>query len=431
MTQGKLTKDDLNPQFRAEIDDLITNGNSHIGSTILSETGEHGIRYWENKLSVLNNSVWQSVTSDAGIKTYFGHLNLLEKTGLHTIAGALSITDGAPVEVFESDKVLIEVFNVGTGQILQRFTIFGAARIERYMRCRIDNQWQVDYPLDVGVMVNGWIRENVPLSNSYLSTSDKTAASSKVANMLYELINGHIEDPNVHVTNEERSKWNGAFCVKDELTKDWSNLPHGSYSVHEGTIDDSLKLISYPYGVLVVHGYSVGGYVQIYYPHEGNIVYRYGGWGGSLKPWMKIPDKAEFDQLFQSASDVKTNVSQAINEKGGSASPTDTGAQLAAKIRAIKTGKQVVEGTFNVPAVQIGQTINIPVATVSFNPRNIVTPIVGSKMVHGKIWQGIGQYFHSPLIYVTGSGPYNITMDVKNPGPGVPPAGTATYTITE
>lgn len=55
-------------------------------------------------------------------------------------------------------------------------------------------------------------------------------------------------------------------------------------------------------------------------------------------PWVRMQDSSvDVLKLFQSASDVKTNVAQAITDKGVPTSPDAIGAQMAANIRAIQT----------------------------------------------------------------------------------------------
>jgi hypothetical protein len=54
---------------------------------------------------------------------------------------------------------------------------------------------------------------------------------------------------------------------------------------------------------------------------------------------------AALNELFQSASDVKTKVATAITGKGVTASSSDTGQQLADKIGLINTGKKWASGT--------------------------------------------------------------------------------------
>ncbi|AVK84454.1 hypothetical protein C3943_13170 [Lysinibacillus sp. B2A1] len=91
--------------------------------------------------------------------------------------------------------------------------------------------------------------------------------------------------------------------------------------------------------------------------------------------WFTIQD------LKQSASDVKTNVAAAITDKGVPTSPTATGTQMAANIRAIPTGGRKANGllissstlaSFNYKGGGIVSMAYIDLTGLNFTPSIIV-----------------------------------------------------------
>ncbi len=89
---------------------------------------------------------------------------------------------------------------------------------------------------------------------------------------------------------------------------------------------------------------------------------------------------------FTLVSDVKKNVAQAITDKGIQTSPDATGAQMAANIRAIKTGKKTDRGVITIPALSPGQTTSVNLV-VYFKPSTVVLNLDGRYMVDG-VMQG-------------------------------------------
>ncbi|MGG4218820.1 phage tail protein [Paenibacillus jamilae] len=92
---------------------------------------------------------------------------------------------------------------------------------------------------------------------------------------------------------------------------------------------------------------------------EGNV-----GWQGG-----------DLNSLKQSASDVKTNVANAITGKGGTANSGMTGAQLAAAITNLPV-KRWAKGTFNgqsatSPSTTTGASMNVGVNTMNFLPTRV------------------------------------------------------------
>ena len=91
---------------------------------------------------------------------------------------------------------------------------------------------------------------------------------------------------------------------------------------------------------------NTGGEIYQIFSNHLCMVKRYAISDTAWSNWTFVQDRTvDVVALFQSASDVKTNVSQAIRDKGGSANATDTGLQLANAIRAIPTGKKTAQGS--------------------------------------------------------------------------------------
>ena len=98
-------------------------------------------------------------------------------------------------------------------------------------------------------------------------------------------------------------------------------------------------------------------------------------------PWVCIQSKdVDILKLFQSASDVKNNVAQAITDKGVPTSPDATGAQMAANIRAIPSGSSR-SGTTSSSASPItfsyvnNSTVSLPyveIVGLPFSPKMIL-----------------------------------------------------------
>ena len=87
----------------------------------------------------------------------------------------------------------------------------------------------------------------------------------------------------------------------------------------------------------------------------------------SLQTTAKTNVVSAINEVFQSGVSAKQGIVDAINAMGGSASTSDTWAILSAKIRAIKTGKKYVMGTFLTDNLGRGS-----VSGLEFLPRNII-----------------------------------------------------------
>jgi len=86
------------------------------------------------------------------------------------------------------------------------------------------------------------------------------------------------------------------------------------------------------------------------------------------------------NELFQSSSDVKTNVAAAITDKGVPTSPTATGAQMAANIRAIQTG---IKGTYPIPSLAHLQEFQFWIEDIPFEPMFAFAESGGSVYYNG------------------------------------------------
>ncbi|MGE7111224.1 hypothetical protein [Lysinibacillus sp. NPDC047702] len=125
--------------------------------------------------------------------------------------------------------------------------------------------------------------------------------------------------------------------------------------------------------------------------------------------------------LFQSVSDVKTNVAAAITDKGVPTSPTATGAQMAANIRAIPTGVKSAEMTLSIPQILSNQETTVTTSAVYFLPKYSNAPMAGAHFHNGivtPILSGdiIGfSYIRAMSINAVGATGYSVSVTIRNP----------------
>jgi len=147
-------------------------------------------------------------------------------------------------------------------------------------------------------------------------------------------------------------------------------------------------------------------------------------------PWIVVQSfEVDIKKLFQSASDVKTNVAAAITDKGITTSPTATGAQMAANIRAIPTGSKTQSGAMQIPAFSGSQTVSVNVY-LPFVAKNALSNMGGFVFLNGYPYGATGV-----------AGPYtrNITVAgttltftfAMGGGTGSFAGGTGTYFASE
>lgn len=96
---------------------------------------------------------------------------------------------------------------------------------------------------------------------------------------------------------------------------------------------------------------------------------------------------------FTLVSDVKTNVAQAISDRGVQTSPDATGAQMATNIRAIQSIK-TAKGNFNIPIIPIKSTSqDFVTPLMDFEPVYDSTGWGGAIIFwYGERWEGTDAY---------------------------------------
>lgn len=115
-------------------------------------------------------------------------------------------------------------------------------------------------------------------------------------------------------------------------------------------------------------------------------------------PWVCIQSKdVDIIKLFQSASDVKKNVAQAITDKGVQTSPDATGAQMATNIRAIQSGKRTLDTYLQFPPGGANSDIIVDSNEIDFEPKNISVGRIGASYVGG-IWYPMPKIQNMTLI---------------------------------
>lgn len=86
------------------------------------------------------------------------------------------------------------------------------------------------------------------------------------------------------------------------------------------------------------------------------------------------------NELFQSSSDKNAKIAAAITDKGVPTSPTATGDQMAANIRAISSG---TEYTQSIPSIAVGQFYRFFAPDQAFEPTYVFTEIGGVVYLKG------------------------------------------------
>jgi len=86
------------------------------------------------------------------------------------------------------------------------------------------------------------------------------------------------------------------------------------------------------------------------------------------------------NELFQSSSDKNTKIAAAITEKGVPTSPTATGDQMAANIRAIKTG---INGEISLSPIPPNGILEVYTEWVDFRPMYFSSTLPGMSLYGG------------------------------------------------
>ena len=140
------------------------------------------------------------------------------------------------------------------------------------------------------------------------------------------------------------------------------------------------------------------------------------------------------NELFQSASDVKKNVAQAITDKGVQTSPDANGAQMAANIRAIKTGSLTATGTMIVPPIAPGQLILVETTPMDFTPIYAYSSIIGSVRINGTVVPNTGvtgRVSCTNIGFKNLGGKIALSFQLVNNGTATSPQTTATWFASE
>lgn len=182
----------------------------------------------------------------------------------------------------------------------------------------------------------------------------------------------HIENEELHVHSGERNKWN-TIDIKANF------IATNGEALNPDTALEQFFICNHP---------TLGGgwwYVENkWFNYNGRgapqmqVAYRYLGDSSTMKvrhsyndvwtPWS--PD---LQSLFQSVSDGKTKLAAATTDQGVSTSPTATFDQMAANIRAIRTGRKEAKGV-----AYTNGTGRIEVTALGFTPRIILAKKIGA-----------------------------------------------------
>jgi len=133
-------------------------------------------------------------------------------------------------------------------------------------------------------------------------------------------------------------------------------------------------------------------------------------------PWVTIQNKdVDVVKLFQSVSNGKKQVANAITQKGVPTSPDAEFATMANNIKAIETGKKVDVLVVNIPALSAGGATSVGVATL-FQPVNAMINLDGvclrNGALYGTNWANKHSVYNVRTIYA-GNGLWNTYFDVR------------------
>lgn len=163
----------------------------------------------------------------------------------------------------------------------------------------------------------------------------------------------HIDNRDMHTTAGEKNNWNYAFTqVYDggrlsEVCKtvsdwDWNLIKTNGYYMGSNTLNspDGVPTDRWYMGEVIVHNHLYVVQRLIQFTEPSLKTYERACIGGNWQPWRDV----SFSTLFQSVSNGKAQVANAITQKGVPTSPTAEFATMANNIMAIQTGKKFARG---------------------------------------------------------------------------------------
>lgn len=241
------------------------------------------------------------------------------------------------------------------------------------------------------------------------TVTNKYMTPLRTKQALEKILNLHTNDSNLHITAAERAKWDSSLINRGDVpSSNWSTLEAGIYVVGGINIDSWISANAFHYGILVVVGTPARGYSQTYYPHHHAIAFtRNGGWGSGMNAWKRVLSQDDYDTLFQSVSNGKALVADAITGKGVTTSPTAEFATMATNISRISSGKGYAEGTYT--STSSPQTI-----AVGFDAGVVIVSGAGINMLK-VVSNSISGYMSGKGMYmVDGTNIYNISGQAYN-----------------
>lgn len=187
------------------------------------------------------------------------------------------------------------------------------------------------------------------------------------------LLAQHVNNGEIHVTQEQKNSWDqlifkgGPFL---SVNTNFDNLnPNMVFQVgeHSGSVNGPPE----HYGVLIYTmppntGYGTQEFIAV---STRNRYYRTLA-DGVWTPWIKVLNQTDYNTLFQSVSNGKSAIANAVTEKGVPTAANAEFATMANNILAINTGKRFASGT--VAASGVAPDVNIVVTGLAFTPKLIV-----------------------------------------------------------
>lgn len=166
-------------------------------------------------------------------------------------------------------------------------------------------------------------------------------------------VDTHISDNVRHITAAERNNWNDkiGYPVNQNTGEDLNNLVRNGFYIRSSGPLPSNAPENVAFYLRVLNRTSDDLPTQICNILYSNRMYIRSRTGGlSTSPWTnweRILTQKDYDELFQSVSNGKTLVANAITQKGVATSPTAEFATMANNIAAIPnttTGKREAKG---------------------------------------------------------------------------------------
>jgi len=218
-----------------------------------------------------------------------------------------------------------------------------------------------------------------------------------------QTVDTHSNNQQIHVTQTKQNNWNTAstnatnlinrFPETCAIVTDWNNVVKNG--LYMGSNVANAPDSAWWMGEVIAH--DAAHIIQKVSCVTDNREFERQSNGGVWSQWIETSPR----KLFQSVSNGKAVVNQAVTDKGVYTAPDAPFATTAANIRAIPSGgRKEVQGSFSVPALAPKATSqNYVTPLVDFQPMMVETDEHGAIIFNGtERWEGTQSYsdgFHT------------------------------------